>query len=722
MGHAGTSLAAPLYLSANNQTINNGASNNYDAVVVANTDDPATLTVSGAGTVLAGTDFYVGADATFDNGLPGPNDGQLFVTTGAAVNTTGTATVGSGAGTQGTVTLDSTSTWTVSGPLRVGQAGQGKLNSAGTLNSGGASIAIAPGGANSSVVLTGGTWTNTGLLRVGEAASASLELAGATLQNSGIAVLGNPAGATGSATLTTASHWTSTELRVGNAGKGTLTATDSGVQTSDAFLGYELTSTGNMATLDNSTWTVSGNLNIGYQGAGTLQAIGSTGTTVTVTGNTVLGTQTGATGSAVVNGNGTRVDTTGLLIVGNIGSGTLAADAATLSAASAIVGNNAGSSGNSVTLKNGASLSLGAGDLYVGNGADGTVTLESGSSVTAGNVYVAWQAGTTGVLNIGAGAGALNAPQISFNGGAGTVNFQHGLAGYTYNGSIAGAGAVNAVTGTTVFTAAHTYTGPTTVAAGATLQIGNGGSTGALDSNVAVQGTLVFNRSNAMTYARALSGSGNAVKQGPGLLTLTANSVTFSGTTSVQAGGLRVGAMAGGPGLLAGPVALAAGTTLSGFGYVGSISGSGSIAPGSSVGTLNVTGAANLGAATYEAEIDPLGNTSDLLTVAGTAILAGGTLQVTSLGGTPVAGQSFTLLTAGAINGQFATVNFAQSYPGLTASVQYTGTAVRVVYAAAPGPGSGVKAVPTLSQWGVIVLSTFLLGAVAWARRSHKGS
>ena len=54
-----------------------------------------------------------------------------------------------------------------------------------------------------------------------------------------------------------------------------------------------------------------------------------------------------------------------------------------------------------------------------------------------------------------------------------------------------------------------------------TLQIGNGGTTGTLATNVLVDGTLSFNRSDAYTYDKNTSGSNGAVSILGGTISLT---------------------------------------------------------------------------------------------------------------------------------------------------------------------------------------------------------
>ena len=54
--------------------------------------------------------------------------------------------------------------------------------------------------------------------------------------------------------------------------------------------------------------------------------------------------------------------------------------------------------------------------------------------------------------------------------------------------------------GTTIFTYNNPYSGVTTVHAGSTLQLGNGGTSGAVGGDVVNNGTLVFNQSGTVTY------------------------------------------------------------------------------------------------------------------------------------------------------------------------------------------------------------------------------
>ncbi len=93
---------------------------------------------------------------------------------------------------------------------------------------------------------------------------------------------------------------------------------------------------------------------------------------------------------------------------------------------------------------------------------------------------------------------------------------------------------------TLTLTGNNGYTGTTTIAAG-TLQIGNGGTTGTLGTGgVQNSGTLIFNRSNDVTVAAAIGGTGSVVKSGAGTATFTGNN-SYTGTTTINAGTLQLG-------------------------------------------------------------------------------------------------------------------------------------------------------------------------------------
>jgi autotransporter-associated beta strand protein len=92
-------------------------------------------------------------------------------------------------------------------------------------------------------------------------------------------------------------------------------------------------------------------------------------------------------------------------------------------------------------------------------------------------------------------------------------------------------------TGTWALTGDNTYTGTTTISTG-TLQVGSGGTSGRLGSGaVTNNAALTFNRSNDLTVANAISGSGTLTKLGLGTLTLTTNN-TYAGTTTISEGNL----------------------------------------------------------------------------------------------------------------------------------------------------------------------------------------
>lgn len=124
-------------------------------------------------------------------------------------------------------------------------------------------------------------------------------------------------------------------------------------------------------------------------------------------------------------------------------------------------------------------------------------------------------------------------------------------------------------TGTLTLTTANSFTGATVVNGG-TLQLGNGGTEGALAQtgpiSIGTGATLVVNQSDTVTQgidlgAAAITGAGNLAQTGTGTTILTAAN-TYSGQTTVSAGTLQANVATGANSLGTSAVAIAAGTTV----------------------------------------------------------------------------------------------------------------------------------------------------------------
>ncbi|MCC5834584.1 MAG: autotransporter-associated beta strand repeat-containing protein [Opitutales bacterium] len=85
-----------------------------------------------------------------------------------------------------------------------------------------------------------------------------------------------------------------------------------------------------------------------------------------------------------------------------------------------------------------------------------------------------------------------------------------------------------------------TLAGANTYSGGTTIQSGAlQGTSTSLQGNILNQSELIFNQSNSGTYAGNISGDGNVIRQGSGVLTFSGNNV-YSGDTLIESGTLRV--------------------------------------------------------------------------------------------------------------------------------------------------------------------------------------
>lgn len=174
-------------------------------------------------------------------------------------------------------------------------------------------------------------------------------------------------------------------------------------------------------------------------------------------------------------------------------------------------------------------------------GGNGTITKVGAGTLTFTNsVFHSTIIATGGTLQFGnGGAPAATLPSnITDNA---QVIFNHS-GGATFGGVISGTGGVTfAGTGTTLLTGNNTYSGGTTITS-ATLQIGNGGGSGAIVGNVLDNGLLAFASPITTTMNGQITGTGGLVQAGGfgSKLVLTAAN-SYSGGTTIASGALQIG-------------------------------------------------------------------------------------------------------------------------------------------------------------------------------------
>lgn len=300
-------------------------------------------------------------------------------------------------------------------------------------------------------------------------------------------------------------------------------------------------------------------------GTQTLTASGSG--TVVLSGNNTYGPGAGSVGT-ILGGGVLQLDNANAIGAGDLslsGSGTIRAGAAVTLA------NNIAVNSSTVTVdNNGNNVALsgvisGAGNVT--KSGIGTLALNNA------NTYSGTTTVNAGILKLGI-AGALNSGDVTvntngtldLNGLSATVN---GLRGYGTVDSLSGGavtltvGESNSVlatfqgnlkntsgslslvkngTGTQVLSGTNSYSGGTTINAGA-LQVGNGvaGSSGSVGTGAVLNNsTLAFNLNGSNAFANVISGSGSLYLNNSGMtLNLTGNN-SFSGDVTVNSGSLWV--------------------------------------------------------------------------------------------------------------------------------------------------------------------------------------
>ncbi|HEY9217330.1 MAG TPA: autotransporter domain-containing protein [Phenylobacterium sp.] len=637
----------------------------------------ATLDLSGTSSVTGGAGGTGGASGLVNNGAQSPRSG------GGGGGGAGIALQGGGSLTLAAGTVDTG-----------GSGGTGGAGPDNTVNPGGQGGD--GGGGGTGVIASGATITNSGTISGGAGGlggtggtgpggsapagsngvgGAGIVGSGLTVINSGIITGGSAGGGGAQANAITFTGGANTlTLQGGSTINGNIAVTGS--------LNF---SQGTNVTLSNA---ITGTGSVSKSGAGTLTLTGANtfGGGLAINGGTVAAASNLNLGGGGLSFNGGTLQATGVLALG---------DPITLNAGGGTIDTN----GNAAVVT---SVISGAGGL-IKNG-NGQLTFQNAMAYTGGTTI---NAGTLFLDSIGGmlptgGALAVNGGllDMSFSGADQSVGALSGTGGtidlgpqtLTTNSSssttlatqIIGTGAlVKQGSGTLTLTGSNTYSGGTQIQGGlinfnalnnfgtGTITLSGGGLQWASGSTLDISSRLVLGpgggtfdtNGNNLTFASGMSGTGGLTKQGSGILNLTGAN-TYTGATSVTAGTLAVN------GTVTSNVTVGAGGTLGGTGTIfGATTIQGTLAPGNSIGTLNVSGNFIQGAGSiYQVEANAAGQ-ADRVNVTGTATINGGTVQVVAASGTYGTSTTYTILSAnGGRTGTYSgvTSNFAFLTPSLT--------------------------------------------------------
>ncbi|MFT0878073.1 autotransporter-associated beta strand repeat-containing protein [Rhodopseudomonas sp. G2_2311] len=524
-GNNGGEVNAPYTNSANSTGQNGGKGGNGGAGT-----DSGSSGGGGGGGGSGGVGFVFSDSSSFTNfnvTIQGGAGGA-----GGAGGSAAAANGNGGAGGDGGIGLLLTSpgaTVTNGGTIKGGNGGVAGAPGAGT---GTAGVAGAVGAGGAGIVGSGLTIINSrsiqgGVAGDGRTQANSITFTGGdntlTFMNAGAGLIGAIGLATSSTTLTFAQSANSI-LDQMITGAGSVTKTGSGVLTLSGINSYTGGTTISAGTLQlgngSNTGSIAGdvinNASLVFKRSGTYvfggAISGTGGVSKAGTGTVILtGTNTYSGGTTI---------SSGILQIGSGGStGSITGD----------------------VINNG-SLMFNRAGRYTFDGAisgvGGVRKFGDGITILTGtNTYTGLTSISLGVLQIGDGgtAGSITG-QVSNNS---ELWFNRSDA-YTFGGVISGWGSVSQLgPGTTVLTGASTYTGGTTISNG-TLQIGDGGTTGSIANNVTNNGTLAFNRSNALTFSGLISGTGSVAQLGSGNLSM-AGANTYTGGTTISRGTVTVG-------------------------------------------------------------------------------------------------------------------------------------------------------------------------------------
>lgn len=463
--------------------------------------------------------------------------GDLVIRNGGVVDGTN-GEIGVNAGSEATVTVTGAgSRWNMAGSAFVGRAGTGRLNieDGAEVTSSFAQIG-GTDGSGSATVSGQASWNSTGIFYVGRQTTGSIDiLSGGTLTTETL-YLGDAVDGAGSMRVDGAgSAWTSGDPAfIGYNGQGRLDITDGGVVSIYSVeIGSQAGSSGGLTVSGaDSQFNVTDAIFLGNYGNGSMSV--TAGASVSSDYGSI-GTRGVSDSFAEVLGAGSVWTNTGYLFIGNLATGELLiADGGRVESTFGTIGHigpgGSGAGDGKVTVTGaGSSFALST-SLDVGDGYNGELTIANGGEVSVGGarqVRIGTQAGSTGILNIGAAegdaaqaSGTLDANQVIFGAGAGTLVFNHTDQDYAFDAAVSGNGSIRLRSGVTRFTASSGFTGTTDIT----------------NSTLIVDGSLLASavtvgaggRLGGTGYAdTVIVSSGGALAPGNSIGTLVVDDITF---------------------------------------------------------------------------------------------------------------------------------------------------------------------------------------------------
>lgn len=697
-------LTATLSVSSSTLYLNVSAVSDIWSGIIDGNWNTTTANWTGHASVFANGDTVLFGDSanTFSvNVSAAVQPGSTLLNNSASYPYTITSSGGNNIGGSGGLTKNNSGTVTLSGGANtytgVTAVNAGTL-SVGTLANGGAPSDIGSAGAasanlvlnSSTLQYTGGTVDiDRGATLGGSGATVEVTSSGVIMTDDGVIVGSGSLTKTGSGTLALTGANTfsggvtlnSGELDINNGGSS---SANSAIGTGTLTIGpgtiIDNTSASDVTLLPNNPQVWNGNFIFG--GFGHSLNLGTGPVSLPVTS------------SLIVYGN--------TLTVGGVMSG---AGGLTKAGAGTLVLSRANTFNGTVNLMEGTlaignDLALGTGQLDFNGGTVGaTVQSVDGTSHTITNAINF--DGSGGANTIFGGTGNLKFTGSAANGTAKTLTVNNPQT--EFSGVLSGTSARTvAGTGTLILSGTNTYSAGTTINPGATLQLGNGGTSGALSASGIIddEGTLKFNRSDALVqgvnFASApIIGSGSVVQDGLGTTTLNAAN-SYTGPTLVNHGELFITpACQNG-----GDVVVADGAS---FGVSAN-----SVSNSAVVGTLTL---GNGGQTTLDFSYGLVGNpTNAALTANAVAINGTGSIRV---GGNFVVG-TFPVLKYGSLSGSFSGTVVGPR--GVTATLS-NDAVNHIIYVTVSSVGSGIVWTGTNdvspNLWDLNTTANWLLGGVA---------